>query len=156
LQTVMVLFSTDVLHLDNRWIGVLLACAAIGIGVGSVVAGRLSGDKVELGLAPIGAMGMGAFALLLGRSTQSMAAASVNLLLLGFFGGLFAVPLNALLQQRSGDRERGRLMATNNFLNMIGVMMASVVLWFCSDVLHLRADRIVTAFGVLTLVSAVY
>ena len=38
--------------------------------------------------------------------------------MVGFFGGLFAVPLNALLQQKSGDEEKGRLMATNNFLNM--------------------------------------
>ena len=51
-----------------RWIGLLTSFAAIGIGAGSLAAGRLSGDKVELGLAPIGSIGMGVFAILLSRS----------------------------------------------------------------------------------------
>src|SRR5207302_7921025 len=91
LQLVTVLFGTDVLRLDGRWIGLLTAFAAIGIGVGSVVAGRLSGDKVELGLAPIGSIGMGAFAIFLSQSATP-AAAAVNLTVVGFFAGLFAVP----------------------------------------------------------------
>jgi MFS family permease len=59
LQLVTVLFGTEILKLDGRWIGLLTAFAAIGIGIGSVVAGRLSGDKVELGLAPLGSIGTG-------------------------------------------------------------------------------------------------
>jgi acyl-[acyl-carrier-protein]-phospholipid O-acyltransferase/long-chain-fatty-acid--[acyl-carrier-protein] ligase len=156
LQLTTVLFGAEVLKLDDRWIGVLTAFAAIGIGAGSMVAGRLSGDKVELGLAPIGAIGMGAFAILLSRSSTSVAAAGTNLTMVGFFGGIFAVPLNALLQQRSGDQERGRLMATNNFVNMLGVLLASGALWLCSSVLGMRADGIFLTFGILTLLSSVY
>lgn len=156
LQLTTVLFGTQVLKLDDRWIGLLTAFAAIGIGVGSVVAGRLSGDKVELGLAPLGAIGMGVFAILLSRSTSSFTVAAFNMTLVGFFGGLFAVPLNALLQQRSGEREKGRLMATNNFLNTVGVMLASAALWFCTDLLGMRADQIFFAVAVLTLASSVY
>jgi acyl-[acyl-carrier-protein]-phospholipid O-acyltransferase / long-chain-fatty-acid--[acyl-carrier-protein] ligase len=155
LQLVTVLFGTEVLRLDGRWIGLLTAFAAIGIGVGSVVAGRLSGDKVELGLAPIGSIGMGGFAMFLSRCTTP-AAAAVNLTMVGLFAGLFAVPLNALLQQKSGDQEKGRLMATNNFLNMLGVMLASGVLWLCSSVLSLAANRIFFIFGILTLAASVY
>ena len=103
----------------------LTTFAAIGIGAGSLAAGRFSGDKVELGLAPIGAIGMGVFAIALARSGHSFTLAAINLTLVGFFGGLFAVPLNALLQQRSGGQEKGRLMATNNFLNMVAIMLAS-------------------------------
>lgn len=84
---------------------------------------------------------MGAFAILLSRSTSSFTVAAFNMTLVGFFGGLFAVPLNALLQQRSGEREKGRLMATNNFLNTVGVMLASAALWFCTDLLGMRADQ---------------
>ncbi len=87
LQLVTVLFGTQILQLDGRWIGLLNAFAAIGIGVGSMVAGRLSGDKVELGLAPVGSIGMGVFALLLSRSTTSVTAAAFNLTMVGFFGG---------------------------------------------------------------------
>jgi acyl-[acyl-carrier-protein]-phospholipid O-acyltransferase/long-chain-fatty-acid--[acyl-carrier-protein] ligase len=64
-QLTAVLFGAQVLKLGDQWIGLLTAFAAVGIGVGSLVAGRLSGDKVELGLAPFGAIGMGVFAILL-------------------------------------------------------------------------------------------
>jgi acyl-[acyl-carrier-protein]-phospholipid O-acyltransferase/long-chain-fatty-acid--[acyl-carrier-protein] ligase len=156
LQLVMIPFGRDILVLNDRWIGVLLTFAVIGIAAGSLAAGRLSGDKVELGLAPIGAIGMGVFAILLAYSGTSTALSAVNLTLVGFFGGLFAVPLNALLQQRAGDDERGRLMATNNFVNTIGILAASVALYIGGDVLGWRPDRIILAFGVLTLVSSVY
>ena len=155
LQLVMVLFGTQVMVLDDRWVGVLTAFAAVGIGLGSLVAGRLSGDKVELGLAPIGSIGMGLSAIVLSRCTGSFAAAAISLAFVGFFGGLFAVPLNALLQQRSGEREKGRLMATNNFLNVVAILGASMALWLFSDVLGLPADRIIFLFGVLTLASSV-
>ena len=156
LQLVVILFGGEVMRLSETWVGVLTTFAAIGIGVGSMAAGRLSGDKVELGLAPIGAIGMGIFAIALSRSGQSFAVAAINLTLVGFFGGLFAVPLNALLQQRSGSREKGRLMATNNFLNTVAIMLASGVLWLCTGPLRLSPDRILVAFGVVTLLSSVY
>src|SRR5262245_51326973 len=158
LQLVMILFGKDVMHLDDRWIGILTTFAAVGIGVGSMAAGRLSGDKVELGLAPIGSIGMGIFAMLLSRAGHSFALAAIDLTLVGFFGGLFAVPLNALLQQRSGDQEKGRLMATNNVLNMIGILLSSGALAFCSSprTLGMSADRIVMTFGILTLLCSVY
>ena len=50
---------------------------------------------------------MGVFAIFLSQSGHSFALAAVNLTMVGFFGGLFAVPLNALLQQKSGDEEKG-------------------------------------------------
>src|SRR5262249_27752464 len=140
LQLVVILFGTQVMALGDTWVGVLTAFAAIGIGIGSLVAGRLSGDKVELGLAPIGAIGMGIFAIALAKSGRSFPIAAINLTLVGFFGGFFAVPLNALLQQRSGEGEKGRLMATNNFLNMVAIMIASAALSLFSDRLRLGPD----------------
>ena len=156
LQTVMILFGTQVMALSDRWVGILTTFAAIGIGIGSMAAGRLSGDKVELGLAPIGSIGMGVFAILLSRSGHSFAFAATNLMLVGFFGGLFAVPLNALLQQRSGDQEKGRLMATNNFLNMAGILLSAGALWVCTTGFGMSADRVILTFGILTLISSVY
>jgi acyl-[acyl-carrier-protein]-phospholipid O-acyltransferase/long-chain-fatty-acid--[acyl-carrier-protein] ligase len=158
LQAVMLLFGEQVMGLDERWVGVLLTFAALGIAAGSMAAGRLSGDKVELGLAPIGSIGMGVFALLLSRSGHSFTLAAINLALIGFFGGLFAVPLNALLQQRSGDQEKGRVMATNNVLNMLAILFASVALALCSSprLLGMTPDRVVLTFGILTLVCSAY
>jgi acyl-[acyl-carrier-protein]-phospholipid O-acyltransferase/long-chain-fatty-acid--[acyl-carrier-protein] ligase len=156
LQLLMILFGTEVMGLSDRWTGILTTFAAIGIAVGSLAAGRLSGDKVELGLAPIGSIGMGLFAIFLSQSAPSFTLAAINLTMIGFFGGLFAVPLNALLQQKSGDEEKGRLMATNNFLNMLAIMLASGALWLCSHVLGWPADRIILVFGVFTLLASVY
>ena len=156
LQLVMILFGTEVMRLSDTWTGILTTFAAIGIAVGSLAAGRLSGDKVELGLAPIGSLGMGLFAILLAASGQSFALAAFNLTMVGFFGGLFAVPLNALLQQKSGEAEKGRLMATNNFLNMAAIVGASAALWIARDIAGLAADRIVFIFGVLTILASIY
>jgi len=156
LQLVMILFGTEVMHLSDTWTGILTTFAALGIAGGSLAAGRLSGDKVELGLAPIGSIGMGLFAVLLSRSAHSFALAAFNLTMVGFFAGLFVVPLNALLQQKSGDAEKGRLMATNNFLNMTAIIGASAALWISRDILDLGADRIILVFGLLTLAASVY
>src|SRR5438093_2987415 len=156
LQTDMVLFGTHVMGLSDSRTGFLTAFAAVGIGAGSLIAGRLSGDKVELGLAPIGAIGMGVFAIALSCSGHSFTLAAINLTIVGVFGGFFAVPLNALLQQKSGDDEKGRLMATNNFLNMVAIMVASGVLWLCTGPLGLSPDRILIVFGVVTLLSSLY
>ena len=156
LQLVMILFGTQVMGLSDRWTAILTTFAAIGIAAGSLAAGRLSGDKVELGLAPIGSIGMGVFSLLLSQSGQSFTLAALNLALVGFFGGLFVVPLNALLQQKSGDGEKGRLLATNNFFNMVAIVLASGALWLCRDILAMPANRIVLLFGLLTLAGSIY
>src|SRR5687767_14005322 len=136
--------------LEDRWIGVLTTFAAVGIALGSIAAGRLSGNEVELGLVPIGAFGMGVFSIALSGSGDSFVRAAICLALIGFSGGLFAVPLNALLQQRPDAAEKGRLIATNNFLNVIGILLASGLLWITSDVLRLSPDRILFFGGVAT------
>ncbi|MBI3756746.1 MAG: MFS transporter [Deltaproteobacteria bacterium] len=155
-QMDIILFGKEVMNLDDLHVGLLGTFLAIGIGSGSVAAGRLSGEKVELGLAPLGSLGMGLFSLLLAHSSASYPLVAVALVLLGFSGGLFIVPLNALLQQKSGQEEKGRLLATNNFLNTVGILLASAVLWLFRDQLLIQADRIVLIFGFLTLFTTVY
>ncbi|MGH7829491.1 MAG: AMP-binding protein, partial [Candidatus Binatia bacterium] len=142
--------------IDDLKIGLLVTFLALGIGFGSLAAGRLSGDKVELGLVPLGSIGMGAFLLLLSRSVPSYVGAATALMLLGFSGGFFIVPLDAFIQQRSGREEKGRLIATNNFLNTGGILLASAVFWSLRDLLQIQADRIVLILGFFTLIATVY
>ena len=85
----------------------MVTALAIGIGVGSMLAGRLSGDKVELGLVPLGSICMGIFSLALYWRSGSYGWSVAVLALLGFASGLFIVPLNAFLQQRSEARRKG-------------------------------------------------
>ncbi len=156
LQMDILLFGKEVMGLDDLWVGILGTCLAIGIGLGSLMAGRLSGDKVELGLVPLGSIGIGVFSLLLSSSAASYPQTAVALALLGFSGGLFVVPLNAFLQQKSGQGEKGRLIATTNFLNTVGILLASAVLWVLRDRFHLQADWIILILGLFTLLATVY
>lgn len=156
LQMDLLLLGKEVMQLDDFWTGILGTFLAIGIGVGSLAAGRLSGDKVELGLVPLGSIGMGLFSILLSRAGVSYIGAASALVGLGFSGGLFVVPLNAFLQQKGGAEEKGQLIATNNFLNTIGVLLASAALWLLSDKLSISPDRIVLFFGLFTLAATVY
>ena len=156
LQTDLILLGKEVMRLDELSIGLLATFLAVGIGVGSIAAGRLSGDKVELGLVPLGAVAMAACSVLLFFSTQSYAATALALSLVGFAGGLFAVPLNALLQQRSGREEKGRLIATNNFISTGGILLASGALWTERDLLGIPADWIILILGLLTLAATIY
>ncbi len=155
-QMDLLLLGKDTMQLDDLHIGLLGTSLALGIGIGSVAAGRLSGDKVELGLVPLGSIGMGVFSILLGSSAHSYAQTSVLLAALGLAGGFFIVPLNALLQQKSGPDEKGRLIATNNFFNTVGILLASAALWMCRDALAIKPDHIILLFGILTLAATIY
>jgi len=156
LQMDILLLGKEVMGLTDFWVGILIVSLALGIGLGSITAGRLSGDKVEPGLVPLGAIGMGLFSLLLAVSSDSYQRTAAAMLMLGFSGGLFIVPLNALLQQRSAAQEKGRVIATNNFFNTCGILLASAVLWLMRDKLGVTADKIILVFGVVTLLSTVF
>lgn len=146
----------EVMGLTDSQTSMLETFLAIGIGVGSLVAGKLSGDKVELGLVPMGSIGMGLGALLLAFRHQTYAQAAEALAFLGFFGGFFAVPLNALLQQKAERGEKGRILATNNFMNAIGMILAFGMLSLFGGVLHLPVDRSILILGVMTFGVTVY
>lgn len=156
LQMLIILFGKELLHLNDQWIGLLVASLAIGIGAGSIIAGRLSGDSIEPGLVPVGSIGMGLFSILLSFSTSSFTMVVIVLILMGFSGGLFIVPMNAYLQQASGHQEKGRLIATNNFLNMAGVLLSSGALWLFRDYLQIQANKVILIFGFITFIVTVY
>ncbi len=155
-QLDLLLYGAEILKVDERGVGLLITCLAIGIGLGSIAAGRLSGEKVELGLVPIGSVGMGVFSMALHFSSNSYGWTALWLGFLGFSSGLFIVPLNAYLQQRGEGKETGRLIATNNFLNTLGVMLASGVLWLAHDKLQIGADKLLLYCGLATILGTFY
>ncbi len=155
-QMDLLLFGSEVLHVSDLKVGLMVTCLAIGIGAGSMLAGRLSGDKVELGLVPLGSILMALFSVLLYCARSSYAASSAMLALLGVASGLFIVPLNAYLQQRADAHEKGRLIATNNFFNTLGLLLASATLWLLHDHFHVGPDKLILIFGVATLFTTAY
>ena len=149
-------FGLDVLHASDNGVSLLWAFLAIGIGAGNLLAGRLSGDKVELGLVPLGAILMSVFAFGTCLAGGSLPWAAVMVSLMALSSGLFVVPLYAYIQQRSGRQEKGRVLATNNFLQTIGMLMAAALMLALHTRLHIGAGQILLGFGVATLLVAVY
>lgn len=115
----------------------LLVALVVGIGVGSVLAGIWSQGRVELGILPLGALGLAITSMLLftvegeffnpsGEWTLSYVAAGALLFLLGCSGGLFDVPLAAYMQHYSPPERRGSILAASNFLTFGGILIASL------------------------------
>jgi acyl-[acyl-carrier-protein]-phospholipid O-acyltransferase/long-chain-fatty-acid--[acyl-carrier-protein] ligase len=155
LQISIPLYGRENLALDAGDTGLLWAAVAIGIGVGSIAAGRLSGHKVELGLVPIGSVGMGLCAMLL-VTADGFRSAVICLGAIGFFGGFFVVPLNAMLQQKSAADNRGRVIAANNVLNFIAILLAALANYVFGSLLDLPPDQVVFAGGVLSFLVTGY
>ena len=121
----------------------LLALFSIGIGAGSFLCERLSGRRVEIGLVPIGALGLTLFGVdlyfnhgLAGGEALVGPAGFIeegrnlrvcfDIVMLGISGGMYIVPLYALVQQRSEPRKRSRIIAANNVLNALFMVVASL------------------------------
>jgi 1-acyl-sn-glycerol-3-phosphate acyltransferase len=137
-------FAKTVIGGSESVVTLLLALFSIGIGVGSLLCEKLSGSKVEIGLVPFGSIGMTVFAVDLyfashglqpGASIGAMALLGewkyirvmIDLFLLALFGGLFSVPLYALIQHRCEPAYRARIIAANNILGAIFMVAASIM-----------------------------
>jgi acyl-[acyl-carrier-protein]-phospholipid O-acyltransferase/long-chain-fatty-acid--[acyl-carrier-protein] ligase len=156
LKTDLQYFGKDVLHTGDNGISLIWVCLAIGIGAGNMLAGRLSGDKVELGLVPLGSALMGLFTIAIFLAKGSLVLSVIAVALMAIASGLFVVPLYAYVQQRSDGHEKGRVVATNNFYQTIGMLIASGLIWLFYTQVHLGAAAILLAFGVAMLLVTVY
>lgn len=120
----------------------VLALFSIGVGIGSLLCERLSGHKVEIGLVPFGALGMTVFGVLLFLARHAAPAyadldwlaflqqpgnwwVALVMTLLGLFAGFFIVPLFALVQSRTPRGELSRVIAGNNIINAVFLVVAA-------------------------------
>ena len=156
LQFTIVIYGHDILRIDERHISYLQAAVAIGIGLGSLVTGYLSDAKIEYGLIPVGAAGMTIFGFLSASQGISLWRAATYLGLLGFFGGFYAVPLNALIQHRPDPARKGGVIAAANLISFVGVFAAAGVYFALAEGLRLRADEIFFAGACMTLAATFY
>src|SRR5690242_14649509 len=154
-QMAILLMGKEALHANENSIGYLSMALAAGIGIGSIAAGWISREHIELGLVPFGSLFLGLFSAVL-SITHSYSWAMCWLVAVGFFGGMYFVPLNAFLQERAGNQEKGLVLATNNFVNTSGMLLASGVLWLLHDRLHWRASYILGTLGIATLLATLY
>jgi acyl-[acyl-carrier-protein]-phospholipid O-acyltransferase/long-chain-fatty-acid--[acyl-carrier-protein] ligase len=116
LFSTIIVYGPDVLHIGQTKTGYLNAALAIGIGIGSMIAGLLSGNKIEYGLIPLGSIGMMLTGIALGTTHVGLVGSAVLLATLGFWAGFFAVPVNALIQHRPAEENKGGIIAAANLL----------------------------------------
>ena len=115
------------LKLDKGYVGIPLAALGIGIGLGCLLAGKLSASKVEYGLLPLGALGSPSPRWRSRRSGRGSVGTLILMGLIGVSSGLLFVPLNALLQWRASDDRRGAVIALANVLVFGGMFLGSLV-----------------------------
>jgi MFS family permease len=116
---------------DPRWdelkTSAVVGTVALGIGLGSPLAGYLSGKRVELRLVPLGAAGM-ILACLLGAAVVDRVPVLVGCIVgIGFCTGFYIVPLFTLLQHKAPKAGKGDAIATSNFINISGAISASLL-----------------------------
>ena len=137
-------FAKEVLHGNSQVASLLLVVFSIGIAIGSLLCETLSRRHVEIGLVPLGAIGMSIFSIDLyfaSRGLPPSAELSItqfisapahwrvmaDLALLSLFAGLYSVPMYALIQMRSQATHRARIIAANNILNALFMIASSVI-----------------------------
>jgi acyl-[acyl-carrier-protein]-phospholipid O-acyltransferase/long-chain-fatty-acid--[acyl-carrier-protein] ligase len=128
----------------------LFLVTAVGIGAGALMAGKISGKEVKLGLAPIGLIMIALFTLMLGLMQPSIPGVMAILFFLGLFGGFYVVPLDSYIQEASSTTERGENVAANNFLAFFGVLVASFFIYFFGKVLQIPPAAGFFVVGVIT------
>ena len=136
--------------------GQLLTALSLGIGVGSVATGFLSRGKIEVGLIPLGGLGLAAFSALLGIGEWSFWGNMGLLFGLGFFGGFFVIPLDATLQQRSPDDMRGDMIATSNFVTFGGMTVSAILFYVLFNRLGLSTSAIFLLSAAMSVVASIY
>lgn len=136
-------YVDNYLHGTEGLYAFLLATFSIGIGLGSFLCEKMSGRRVELGLVPLGSIGLSVFGIDLFFSYQGLSEATnvgiqqflsqpgglrilIDLLGVGVFGGFYIVPLFAFVQHRSDPRHLSRIIAANNILNAL-LMVCSAI-----------------------------
>ena len=165
--------SKDVLGGNAEVATFLLATFAVGVAVGSLLCERLSGKKVEIGLVPFGSIGMSVFAIDLYFATKGLHPVGqsgamefiaksehwrvvIDLFLLSVSGGLYSVPLYALIQERSDQSHRSRIFAANNILNAIFMVVSALLAIALIKFAGFGVPQLILTIAVLNAIVALY
>jgi acyl-[acyl-carrier-protein]-phospholipid O-acyltransferase/long-chain-fatty-acid--[acyl-carrier-protein] ligase len=143
LQMNLVVYCPQHLGMSNIQTGIVMSAAAIGIGIGCYMAGVLSNRKVELGLVPIGAIGM---VITLGIIYFLNPVGTVFIVLIfiaAFFTGLYKVPLNSWVQDRVKGRMLGDILAYCNLLDFVFILVSAGIFGLMSAFFDTRTIFIV-------------
>ena len=172
-------FTKTVLAGNNHVVTLLLTLFSIGVAAGSLICEKLSRKKVELGIVPIGSIGISLFGIDLYLNSLSFLGSLqednvtlmgilaflqnaggkgilIDLAGIGFFGGVYSVPLMALIQQRSDKEERAQTIAANNILNALFMVISAVTGALMLSVAGLSIPEYFLVVSIMNIVVAIY
>ncbi|GAB5346037.1 MFS transporter [Pseudomonas fluorescens] len=167
-------YAKEWLYGDETVVTLILTVFSVGIALGSMLCEKLSGRKVEIGLVPFGSFGLTVFGLLLwwhsGGFPQNVQANDwlavlgygqawwvlFDILGLGVFGGFYIVPLYALIQSRTAENERARVIAANNILNALFMVVSAIVSILLLSVAKLSIPELFLVVSLLNIAVNTY
>ncbi len=167
-------YAKDWLNGDETVVTLILTVFSVGIALGSVLCEKLSGRKVEIGLVPFGSFGLTLFGLLLWWHSGTFAQAPVendwltllgigqtwwvlaDILGLGIFGGFYIVPLYALIQSRTAENDRSRVIAANNILNALFMVVSAIFSIVLLSVAKLSIPQLFLVVSVMNIAVNTY
>lgn len=167
-------YAKEWLYGDETVVTLILTVFSVGIALGSMLCEKLSGRKVEIGLVPFGSFGLTVFGLLLwwhsGGFPQNVQANDwlavlgygqawwvlADILGLGVFGGFYIVPLYALIQSRTAENERARVIAANNILNALFMVVSAIVTIVLLSVAKLSIPELFLVVSLLNIAVNTY
>ncbi|MBT3295237.1 MAG: MFS transporter [Verrucomicrobia bacterium] len=151
MQINLIPYALEELGLSKEAGTYLFLLVAVGIGLGAMLAGQLSGRNVELGIVPLGALGLTLGAMLLGFGSLGLVSVCMVVLLMGLSAGLFVVPLNAWIQSRAPRERLGEVLAASSFLSWVGVLLAAGLVHLLANVAGAAPRHGFALMGGLTL-----
>ncbi|MBV4530423.1 MFS transporter [Pseudomonas sp. SWRI107] len=167
-------YAKDWLHGDETVVTLVLTLFSVGIAVGSLLCERLSGRKVEIGLVPFGSFGLTLFGLLWWWHSGDVPTTEVahdwlallgmsqawwimlSIVGLGVFGGFYIVPLYALIQARTAEHERARVIAANNILNALFMVVSALFTIVLMSVVELSIPQLFLVVSLLNVAVNAY
>ncbi|MFN1616803.1 MFS transporter [Vibrio rotiferianus] len=165
-------FTKVYLNGTESAVSFLLALFSVGIAVGSMACNWLSNHRIEVGIVPIGALGITIFGFLMATSIPTdlprfhTFAEFVSydafwplffyLLMIGISGGLFIVPLYALMQHRANETERAQVIAGLNIFNSLFMVGSAVLGIICLSVLEMSIPQLFALLAILNFLVAAY
>lgn len=167
-------YAKDWLHGDGTVVTLVLTLFSVGIALGSLLCERLSGRKVEIGLVPFGSFGLTVFGLLWWWHSGDVPSAAsahdwldllglsqawwilLSIVGLGVFGGFYIVPLYALIQARTAVDERARVIAANNILNALFMVVSALLTMLLLGVAGLDIPQLFLVVSLLNIAVNAY
>ncbi|USD31554.1 MULTISPECIES: MFS transporter [Vibrio] len=164
-------FTKIYLNGSESAVSFLLALFSVGIAAGSLACDKLSNHRIEIGIVPLGSLGISTFGVLMAMSVpanlpefetftdfvayQPLWPVFISLLLLGASGGVFIVPLYALMQQRAKVTERAQVIAALNIYNSLFMVGSAVLGIVCLALIGISIPQLFLLLAVMNLVVAV-